>query len=77
MVGVVRSRASLKAIEAVVQTASSQDDASGLGILLDEDGIVVLNSHDPEAALVASLKAKATGKARYAVFVEPPVERAA
>jgi diguanylate cyclase (GGDEF)-like protein len=70
VIGVARSRASMRAIEAVVQAASGKDGAGGLGILIDDDGLVILNSRNPswllrpivpldpshEAALAKSLK---------------------
>ena len=60
----------MRAIEAVVQAASGKDGAGGLGILIDDDGLVILNSRNPswllrpivpldpshEAALAKSLK---------------------
>ncbi len=47
VVGVARSRASLRAVEAVVLAASGQDHAGGVGILIDDDGLVIMSSNDP------------------------------
>jgi diguanylate cyclase (GGDEF)-like protein len=70
IVGVARSRASLQAVVAIVAAANSQADAGSVGILVDDDGLVITNSNDPswllrpllpidpslEAELVKSLK---------------------
>ena len=48
VIGVVRSRASLRQIEGMVEAARSRVGAGAVGVLLDEQGLVIASSLSPE-----------------------------